>query len=116
VNLVLTTRVADRYTVIDAVGELDVHTAPRLRDQFLALVNAGDHHLILDLDKVSFLDSTGLGVLVGALKRLRRHGGSLRLVCTRENILKVFRLTGLTPVFTFHPDVDEAVSAPYALV
>ena len=63
------------------------------------------------LKKVDFLDSTGLGVLVGGLKRVRSHDGSLHLVCTQEKILKVFRITGLTKVFPIHGSVAEAVAA-----
>ncbi len=61
--------------------------------------------------KVEFLDSTGLGVLVGGLKRVRAHDGSLDLVCTQERILKIFRITGLTKVFGIHDTVDEAIKA-----
>jgi anti-sigma B factor antagonist len=63
------------------------------------------------MERVDFLDSTGLGVLVGGLKRVRAHDGSLRLVCTQERILKIFRITGLTKVFPIHASVDEAVGA-----
>ena len=66
---------------------------------------------VVDLEAVEFLDSTGLGVLVGGLKRVRAHEGSLRLVCTQERILKIFRITGLTKVFPIHSSVDEALSA-----
>ena len=57
------------------------------------------------------LDSTGLGVLVGGLKRVRNHDGSLQLVCTQEKILKIFRITGLTKVFPIHSSVSEAISS-----
>ena len=60
---------------------------------------------------LSALDSTGLGVLVGGLKRVRAHDGSLDLVCTQERILKIFRITGLTKVFGIHDSVDEAIAA-----
>ena len=63
------------------------------------------------MDKVEFLDSTGLGVLVGGLRRVRAHDGSLDLVCTRERILKIFRITGLTKVFGIHETVDQAIAA-----
>jgi STAS domain len=66
---------------------------------------------IVNMDQVEFLDSTGLGVLVGALKRVRAHDGSLDLVCTRERILKLFRITGLTKVFGIHQTVDQAITA-----
>ena len=61
--------------------------------------------------KVGFLDSTGLGVLVGGLKRVRAHDGSLDLVCTQERILKIFRITGLTKVFGIYQSVDQAIAA-----
>ena len=63
------------------------------------------------MDKVEFVDSTGLGVLVGGLKRVRAHDGSLDLVCTRERMLRIFRITGLTKVFGIHQTVDQAIAA-----
>jgi anti-sigma B factor antagonist len=63
------------------------------------------------MENVDFLDSTGLGVLVGGLKRVRAHEGSLHLVCTQDRILKIFRITGLTKVFPIHGSVDEALAA-----
>ncbi len=63
------------------------------------------------MEKVGFLDSTGLGVLVGGLKRVRTHHGSLDLVCTQERILKIFKITGLTKVFGIYQTVDQAIAA-----
>ena len=105
-----TRQVADR-TVVTVGGEIDVYTAPKLRDKITELVNGGHHDLLIDMEKVEFLDSTGLGVLVGGLKRVRAHDGSLDLVCTQERILKIFRITGLTKVFGIHASVDEAIAA-----
>ena len=92
-------------------GEIDVYTAPRLRELLIELVNIGHYQLVVNMEKVEFLDSTGLGVLVGGLKRVRAHDGSLDLVCTQERILKIFRITGLTKVFGIHDSVDEAIAA-----
>ena len=80
-------------------------------DELIDLVSGGKYHLVVDMEGVDFLDSTGLGVLVGGLKRVRAHEGSLRLVCTQERILKIFRITGLTKVFPIHASVDEALAA-----
>ena len=101
----------DGVEVIDVQGEIDMYTAPRLRELLIDLVSKGSYQLVVNLDKVGFLDSTGLGVLVGGLKRVRAHDGSLDLVCTQQRILKIFRITGLTKVFGIHASVDEAIAA-----
>jgi len=97
-------------TVLAVRGEVDVYTAPRLRERLVELVNQGKRTIVIDLEGVEFLDSTGLGVLVGGLKRLRTHDGDLSLVCTQHRILRVFEITGLTKVFTIHASVDDAVA------
>ena len=110
-DLTLTTRDAGGKTIVAVGGEIDVYTAPKLRDKITELVAAGAYDIVIDMEGVEFLDSTGLGVLVGGLKRVRAHEGSLRLVCTQERILKIFRITGLTKVFPIHTSVEEAVAA-----
>jgi anti-sigma B factor antagonist len=110
VDLTLSTKVEGDRTVVAVGGEIDVYTAPKLREHLIDLVSGGSYHLIIDMENVDFLDSTGLGVLVGGLKRVRSHEGSLDLVCTQDRILKIFRITGLTKVFTIHASVDEALS------
>ncbi|MBV9098279.1 MAG: anti-sigma factor antagonist [Frankiaceae bacterium] len=110
-DLSLSTRTEGDRTVVTVGGEIDVYTAPKLREQIVDLVGGGAYHLVVDMEAVEFLDSTGLGVLVGGLKRVRAHEGSLRLVCTQERILKIFRITGLTKVFPIHASVDEALAA-----
>lgn len=110
-DLTITTRTVDPFDVIEIGGEVDVYTAPRLRESIVEAVEAGRHRLIIDVQKVEFLDSTGLGVLVGALKRVRADGGSLDIVCTQDRILKIFEITGLDKVFGLHATVDEARAA-----
>ena len=97
--------------VLQVVGEVDLYTAPQLREPVRELAAKGAVHLIADLSQVSFLDSTGLGVLVGALKRLREAGGSLTLVISAPRILRLFQITGLTKVFAIQPTATEAVAA-----
>ena len=84
--------------VLQVTGEVDVYTAPMLREQIRDLAAKGAVHLIADLGQVDFLDSTGLGALVGGLKRLREAGGSLALVISAPRILRIFQITGLTKV------------------
>ena len=101
----------DGIEVIDVQGEIDMYTAPRLRELLINLVSKGSYQLVVNLDKVGFLDSTGLGVMVGGLRRVRAHDGSLDLVCTQQRILKIFRITGLTEVFGIYETVDQAIAA-----
>jgi anti-sigma B factor antagonist len=110
-ELTVITQREGAHTVVGVAGEIDVYTAPTLREQLNDLVADGQHDLVVDMAAVDFLDSTGLGVLVGGLKRARAHGGELRLVCDQERILKVFRITGLTAVFPIHPSLAEALAA-----
>lgn len=98
-------------TVVRVSGDLDVMAAPRLREQFADLVRRGHYDVVVDLDEVSFLDSTGLAVLVNALKRVRAHDGWLRLVCTNERTIQIFRITGLTRTFGIYPTTAEALAA-----
>ena len=105
-DLTLETREQGGRTVVLIGGEIDVYTAPVLRDAISDLVAAGSHDLVVDMTRVEFLDSTGLGVLVGGLKKVRAHDGSLELVCHQERLLKIFRITGLAKVFVIHSDLD----------
>jgi anti-sigma B factor antagonist len=109
-DLDLQVRRQEDHAVLEVAGEIDVYTAPKLREKLIELVNEGSYRLVVDLERVDFLDSTGLGVLVGGLKRVRNHEGSLKLVCTQDKILKIFRITGLTKVFPIHDSVDDAVA------
>ncbi len=100
----------DGTVVVLVTGEVDVYTAPQLRAALDAHIAAGHSRLVVDLDNVDFLDSTGLGVLVGRLKLVRNKSGWLRIVCSNERILRVFRITGLDKVFAIHTSVDAALA------
>jgi anti-sigma B factor antagonist len=97
--------------VLRIAGEVDVYTAPKLRKQVADLAENGTVHVIADLRGVDFLDSTGLGALVGGLKRLRIQQGSLTIVTDGGRILKLFQITGLTHAFALHSCVLDAISA-----
>jgi anti-sigma B factor antagonist len=93
------------WTVVTARGQLDVATAPRFRQDLLEAQYGGSTRVVVDLDEVEFIDSMGLGVLVGALKRARTHDGELAIACERERLLHLFELTGLDRVLRIVPSV-----------
>jgi anti-sigma B factor antagonist len=103
----------DGWSVVEVGGEVDVATAPRLREQLIALVNEQRYQIVVGLEGVDFIDSTGLGVLISGLKRVRTHGGRFSLVCTEPRILKVFEITGLLAVFNVCATLEDAI-APVA--
>lgn len=107
----VSTRDVGERTVVHVEGEIDVSSADRLREMVGVLVSDGRTDLVVDLSDVRFMDSTGLGLLVGVLKRVRTAGGRLVLVVATDKLRKVFDLTGLTQVFTIHGTVDEALAA-----
>jgi anti-sigma B factor antagonist len=96
------------FTTVTLEGEIDVYTAPRLKEELVSVIESGVANVVVDMEQVGFIDSSGLGVLVSALRRARERDGVVRIVCTRENILKIFRITGLDKVFPLFSDLEEA--------
>ena len=92
--------------VVAVSGEVDVYSAPALKEGLAELMQTGASSVVVDLSDVGFLDSTGLGALVEARAATTEAGGSLPLVCSHERILKLFTITGLDGVFSIHPTVD----------
>ncbi|MEY2569028.1 MAG: anti-sigma factor antagonist [Actinomycetota bacterium] len=88
-----------RATTIHVTGELDVASAPALRACVVSVLEQGQRRVIMDLAKLEFVDSTGLGALVGARKRVRESGGELVLTNPLPQTLKLLELTGLNAVF-----------------
>jgi anti-sigma B factor antagonist len=111
VELSLNVRTVGEQSVLDVVGEVDVYSAPELRERLSELLKASTPSLVVNLAEVSFLDSTGIGTLVAGLNRAVQFGGTLTLVCDHERILKLFRITGLDTVFSIRPSVDEALAS-----
>jgi anti-sigma B factor antagonist len=99
------------HYVIAARGEIDLFTAPDLKQVLTDAIEGGAHRVVVDLSEVSFLDSTALGVLIGAVKRLRSRGGALAIVNVDASIAKTFQITGLDQIFTILPSRAEALAA-----
>ena len=97
--------------VVAVRGEIDLFTAPELKSALSEAIESGHTRIVVDLTDTTFLDSTALGVLIGAVKRLRSRDGVLTIVNTDANIAKTFEITGLDQIFTIRPTRDEAVEA-----
>jgi len=110
VELSLSTYVLDGHTVVQVGGEIDVYTAPKLRERIAKLIDGGATRLIVDLDHVGFFDSTGCGVVVGAHRRARARGGSCSFVIKKESLLKIFRITGLDRVLDIYRTLPDALA------
>ena len=95
--------------VIELGGEIDLYTAPEFKERMVQVIEDGKKQVIVDLSKATFIDSTTLGVLVGGVKRLRPAGGTLALVCSDQNIVKIFEITGLDRVFPIYASREEAL-------
>jgi len=91
-------------------GELDAYTAPDLRDALDVLVEGSRCWIVADLTELKYLDSTGLGILVGTAKRCRQAGGDLAVACARKNLLKIFQISGTQEILNVVPDVEAATA------
>jgi anti-sigma B factor antagonist len=103
----------DDVAVLIAGGEIDFAASPPLRDRLADHINAGKRRLILDLAMATFIDSTAIGVLVGATMRLNdAGGGSLTVICTSENrrVHRVFEIAGVENLIALHDSREEALS------
>jgi anti-sigma B factor antagonist len=104
-------RLGDGLGVVHVSGEVDMYTAPQLKQSMLTLIDEGASRVVIDLSAVTFIDSTALGVLIGGVRRLHSGGGAMALVVTGRPVQRVLSITGLDRVFTIHATLDEAVAA-----
>ena len=95
------------WTVLEVAGDLDMATAPGLRQLVLQLLSNGDRLFAVDLTAADFVDSTGLGALVAALKRVRTHDGELVVICPEPRLRRIFELTELVSVFGLRDSADQ---------
>jgi anti-sigma B factor antagonist len=96
------------YKVLRPQGDLDVYTVGSLRDALGKLIEERSQRVVVDLDGVPFMDSSGLGALMGGVRRMRETGGDLAIACTREQHLKLFTITGFGEGVSIAPTVEEA--------
>ncbi|MBE0528798.1 MAG: STAS domain-containing protein [Thermoleophilia bacterium] len=101
--------VADDVGIVILEGEIDIYSAPEFKEVLVTGIEGGATRVIVDLSRVTFIDSTALGVLVSGAKRVRPRNGSLDIVCTDENIIRIFEITGLDRIFGIFPSRGEAL-------
>ncbi len=97
--------------ILNIQGEIDIYTVPTVKHFALDVIDEGYIYLILNLDGVKFIDSTGLGMLIGLSKRLIDRAGKLSLVCNNFQIKKLLYITGLDEVFHVFPTEEEALKS-----
>jgi anti-sigma B factor antagonist len=102
---------AESWHVLVLQGELDLDSAPDLRRALLDAINQGHHMIVVDLTEATFIDSSGLGVLVNALRRLHGVDGELRVAAGRRSITTAIEMSGLDKLLGLFPDVDSALTA-----
>jgi anti-sigma B factor antagonist len=101
--------ISDGAHAVEVQGEIDVYTSPRVKETINELIDQGRYNLVINLEGVRYIDSTGLGVLIGALKKVREHDGRILLICTNPQIKKIFNITGLVKIFEIFKTEEEAV-------
>ena len=105
-NLEIHRSVNKQWTVLTLLGELDMGGAPTLRQSVVNEVISGNRHIVLDFSGVYFIDSSGLGAIIGALRRVRSHEGELLIICLEPDLRKVFELCELDQIFKMDLDYE----------
>jgi anti-sigma B factor antagonist len=106
-NITIDKQQRDEEIVVLVAGEIDAYTAPKLREELLSLAEAGNKSITVNLQDVSYLDSTGLGVFVGLFKQLKEKGGGLKLIQLSDRLKRLFEITGLSNVMNISSTTEE---------
>ncbi|UII56221.1 anti-sigma factor antagonist [Cytobacillus spongiae] len=104
-NILTDVKELDACVKVSVRGEIDAYTAPQLRETLFPLAQKGDVHIIVDLSDVTYMDSTGLGVFVGAFKQVRASNGSFRMIGLSERLKRLFEITGLADIMDINSQI-----------
>lgn len=104
-------QLGEKAQAIEVQGEIDVYTSPKVKEIITELIEKGNYNLVINLEGVRYIDSTGLGVLIGALKKVREKEGSINLVCNNPQIKKIFNITGLVKIFGIYKSEEDALAS-----
>jgi len=103
-------REKDSITVLDIQGEIDLYNAPEIKDIIQKLIEAQKYNVIINLEKVSYIDSSGIGALISSLSNLKKYQGGLKIINVYASVKKVFELTKLTSFFEIYESESEALA------
>jgi anti-sigma B factor antagonist len=107
----ITIRESGEIIIMDINGEIDLYNAPDIKESIKGQIESGKTNIIINLDKVSYIDSSGIGVLISSLSNLKKAGGSLKIINVYASVRKVFELTKLTSFFDIYDGEAEALSS-----
>ena len=102
---------AEGCKILNVCGDVDVYTSPKVKEHINSLIEKEVYKIVVNLEDVRYVDSTGLGVLIGTLKKVKEHNGYIVLVCTNPQIKKIFQITGLVKIFNMFVNNEEAIEA-----
>ncbi|MCB1147226.1 MAG: STAS domain-containing protein [Leptospiraceae bacterium] len=100
----------DSIIILDIQGEIDLYNAPEIKDTIQRLIEQQKYNIIINLEKVSYIDSSGIGALISSLSNLKKYQGGLKIINVYASVKKVFELTKLTSFFEIYESEDEAVA------
>lgn len=103
-------REKDAITILDIQGEIDLYNAPEIKDIIQKLIEAQKYNVIMNLEKVSYIDSSGIGALISSLSNLKKYQGGLKIINVYASVKKVFELTKLTSFFEIYESEGEALA------
>src|SRR4051794_3422798 len=104
------TPAAERPNVLSLEGEIDLHVSPRIASSLGAMLEQKPKQIVVDLSKVTYIDSSGLAVLIEAMQNMEAYGGHFALAGLQENVRPIFEIARLDQVFDIYADVDEALA------
>jgi anti-sigma B factor antagonist len=112
-NIRLETQIVEvqGHKVLNLSGEIDVYSAPQFKQAVVSILDGAQQHLIVDMHNVRYMDSSGFGILLSAVKRLRPNGGTVNLIGCASSIDRVLHITKLDAIFALHQNMDEVMKA-----
>ena len=107
----INTRSKGDVVLLDITGEIDLYNAPEIKDIINKLISEKKYNIVINLEKVSYIDSSGIGALISSLSNLKKYQGGLKIINVFASVKKVFELTKLTSFFEIYDSEDDAVKS-----